>query len=410
MLSVTQAREHILSKIRQIDTRFVQLMDAANRVLAETVFSDIDFPLFNNSSMDGFAVRASDTKGAERNQPVSLNVVADVPAGYLSDVPVRAGQAIRVMTGAPLPEGSDAVIPVEETDFNYRQPGMPLPEKVLIYKSVNSGEYVRPKGQDIRAGDQVVLAGLRLRPQDIGLLAMLGVDMVPVYRKPRVAIFSSGDELVPVDEPLNPGKIHDSNSIILSALIEKYGGKFINLGIARDEEAEVQSSLDRALAEGVDMIISTAGVSVGAFDYVRSVVETNGRLDFWRVNMRPGKPLTYGEYRGIQFVGLPGNPVSAFVGFEVFVRPAILKMSGARDYNRPFQKVILGEGVESDGRESYLRAVVSQKDDKVIAHLSGHQGSGNLLSLVQSNALILIPSGVKFLPAGSEIDAWVFEN
>jgi molybdopterin molybdotransferase len=149
---------------------------------------------------------------------------------------------------------------------------------------------------------------------------------------------------------------------------------------------------------------------VGAFDYVRSVVETNGRLDFWRVNMRPGKPLTYGEYRGIQFVGLPGNPVSAFVGFEVFVRPAILKMSGARDYNRPFQKVILGEGVESDGRESYLRAVVSQKDDKVIAHLSGHQGSGNLLSLVQSNALILIPSGVKFLPAGSEIDAWVFEN
>jgi molybdopterin molybdotransferase len=191
------------------------------------------------------------------------------------------------------------------------------------------------------------------------------------------------------------------------ALVQQTGGSPINLGIVPDQADAVQACLDRAVSARVDLILSSAGVSVGAFDFVRSVVEQRGRLDFWRVNMRPGKPLAFGEYQGVPFIGLPGNPVSAFVGFEVFVRPALLKMAGIEDWNRYAQRVELREPIESDGRESYLRAIVQQDGSRLAAHLTGHQGSGNLHSLVKANALLIIPSGVKSLPAGAEVNAWL---
>jgi molybdopterin molybdotransferase len=222
-------------------------------------------------------------------------------------------------------------------------------------------------------------------------------------------VFSTGDELLPVGLPLGPGKIYDSNTHTLVSLVEQYGGQPANLGIVRDREEAVRESLERAARERVDLIVSSAGVSVGAFDFVRTVVESEGRLNFWKVNMRPGKPLVFGDYRGIPFFGLPGNPVSAFVGFEVFVRPALMKMSGLVDWSRPAQPVELEEAVESDGRESYLRGVVALRDGRWLAHLTGHQGSGNLRSLVQANALLLIPSGVKSLPAGARVNAWLLD-
>jgi molybdopterin molybdotransferase len=236
---------------------------------------------------------------------------------------------------------------------------------------------------------------------------MLGEALVNVHRRPRVALLSSGDELLAVDAPLESGKIRDSNSYTLAALLEGADVEVVRLGVAADRREAVESLLEQAASQNADLILSSAGVSVGAFDFVKEVVEANGRLNFWRVNMRPGKPLAFGDYRGIPFIGLPGNPVSAFVGFEVFVRPALGRLGGLKTGSRPTVRVRLGEAIESDGRESYLRAEVHEKDGVLIASLSGHQGSGNLLSLVRANALLIIPAGVKSAPATQEVDAWM---
>ena len=410
LLSVEQAIARLLEQLSAVGTETVPLSQAAWRVLADPVASKIDLPPFPNSSMDGFAVRAEDVRQASTTQPARLQVVADIPAGIYPDVRLGRGQAVRIMTGAVVPEGADTVVPVEETDFHSRDAGFPAPESVLIYQSAKLGANVRPLGQDVRQGEVVLAANRRLRPQDVGLLSMVGAAQISVFRRPRVAVFSSGDELVPVDEVLSPGKIHDSNTYTLLSLVEESGALPLNLGIARDTRQSVEDLLDQAVGEQVDLIISSAGVSVGAFDFVRSVVEHNGRLNFWRVNMRPGKPLAFGHYQGIPFVGLPGNPVSAFVGFEVFVRPAIERLNGEESSNRATQTVRLVETVKSDGRESYLRAVVVRKDGELQARLTGHQGSGNLRSLVQANAFLIIPSGVKSLPAGSEATVWITGN
>jgi molybdopterin molybdotransferase len=253
--------------------------------------------------------------------------------------------------------------------------------------------------------------GQLLRPQDIGMLAMLGIAKAMVFRRPRAALLSSGNELAPVDQPLEPGKIRDTNSYTLHALVAGAGCEVVALGIAPDQREAIRDLFDRAADSQTDVIISSAGVSVGALDFIKDVVESNGRLDFWRVNMRPGKPLAFGEYRGIPFLGLPGNPVSAFVGFEVFVRPALTRLGGRSTESgakfRTRMRVRLAEPVESDGRESYLRAVVEDRDGALSAHLTGHQGSGNLLSLVQANALLIIPAGVKSLAIGAQVDAWL---
>jgi molybdopterin molybdotransferase len=236
---------------------------------------------------------------------------------------------------------------------------------------------------------------------------MFGQNQVVVYQKPRIGLLSTGDELLSFGEELSPGKIFESNSHTLQTLVEEAGGMVEYKAIARDEEQAVRFHLDQCQQKGVDLILSSAGVSVGAFDYVKHVVESHGSLKFWRVNMRPGKPLAFGRYRGIPFIGLPGNPVSAFVGFEVFVRPALAKLCGRRSGTRIRVQAKLVEDIVSDGRESYLRAVIKHDNGELTARLTGHQDSGNLRSLVQANAFIIVPSEVKSLPIGTNVDAWL---
>lgn len=407
LLSVNEARERILSQFHAVKTETLPLTESSNRVLAEDIQAADDLPLFDNSSMDGFAMRAADSASATPASPRSLRVVADIPAGTSSAVTLAPGEAARIMTGAHMPEGADSVVPVEDTDFHDRAAGTIAPDTVQIFKPVKAGDSVRPRGIDLHAGDIVLSKGRRLKPQDVGLLAMLGVSQVPVYKIPRIALLSSGDELIDVDAPLEKGKIRESNSYMIAALVENVGAEVIRLGVAKDNFEAVKELFEKATYLRVDLILSTAGVSVGAFDYIKEVIESHGRMDFWRVNMRPGKPVAFGQYRDIPFVGLPGNPVSAFVGFEVFVRPTIERMSGLAGGGRPSVRVRCEEEINSDGRESYLRAQIREEDGVFVARLTGHQGSGNLHSLVQANALLIIPAGVKCVPAGQEVSAWL---
>lgn len=401
MLSVSEARERILAFFSSVDSKTVPLNYAAGRVLSENITAGTDLPLFDNSSVDGFAIHAADF-----GSPRTLAVVGDIRAGNSSDISLRPGECARIMTGAPLPGGAVAVVMVEDTDFKVRTPGSPAPQSVTVLKSVQLGDNIRCRGDDLHRGDKILSAGIRLRAQEVGLLAMLGSAEVPVYRMPRLALLSCGDELLPVEAPIVPGKIHESNSHVLAAQAEAVGVELIRLGVAADSNADVRSRLERAVEENADVIVSTAGVSVGAFDFVKSVIEEEGELDFWKVNMRPGKPLAFGRYRGIPFFGLPGNPVSAFVGFEVFVKPALEKLGGLEIRPRLRQTATLVAPVESDGRESYLRAIIIQENGRLTARLTGHQGSGNIFSLVRANALLIVPSGVKSLPANSEVEIW----
>jgi molybdopterin molybdotransferase len=412
LIGVSDALNKLLSSFSPVASEVVPLEKAAGRVLSEDIKSEIDLPLFTNSSMDGFAVRAEDVHGADPNHSVKLFIVEDIPAGKKPTRIIEKKQSSRIMTGAPIPDGADAVIPIEDTNqYDPESRTNPrLPEEIEVYRSVEPGDYVREKGEDISANDTVLESNSQLRPQDMGLLAMLGKAKLSVYRSPRIVIFSTGDELVPVEIPLQLGKIHDSNAYTLSALITRDNGEPVNLGIVPDREQAVREVLVEAVKKDADLILSSAGVSVGAFDFVRTVVQSDGALDFWRVNMRPGKPLAFGNFQGVPFIGLPGNPVSAFVGYEVFVRLAIRKLAGMNESPRKRIKTKILEDINSDGRESYLRAVVQSQNGEWIARLTGHQGSGNLLSLVQANALLIIPSGVKSLPSGTEVEAWLLNS
>ena len=405
LLPVSEARERILAAFAPLNTTHVPLKDAVGRILAEEIVAATDLPLFDNSSMDGFAVRVADVLEAGSATPIRLPVVDDIPAGIMPTHQLQPGEAARIMTGAPLPPGADTVVPVEETDFNSREAGIALPENVQIFKAAKIGANIRKRGDDIKRGDSILPKGLRLRPQDLGMLAMLGIADVPVLRKPRVALLSSGDELTPIGQPLSAGKIYDVNSYTLGAMLEANGCEIIPLGVAADTPESIKTAL--AKAKNADLIVSSAGVSMGSFDFIKDIIEKDGELSFWRINMRPGKPLTFGHYQNLPFIGLAGNPVSAFVGFMVFVRPVIAKLLGNENDDRHIAHARLAEPITSDGRESYLRAKVERENGELRARLTGHQGSGNLFSMVQANALLIVPAGVKSLPANAEVDIWM---
>jgi len=406
LLSVRAAQRRITRRVFPVGTEKVPLARGLGRVLATDVYST-ELPLFDNSSVDGFAVVAADLATATVVRPRRLSVVADIPAGSSPKMRLRPGEAARIMTGAPIPRNATAVIMVEDTDYAKQPAGAGMPESIRAFRRLRPGTNIRLRGSDVRRGRRVLMAGGRLRSQDLGLLAMLGISQVLAYRLPRVALLSSGNELIPPGRPLRPGGIRDANSTTLAALIGEAGCEVIRLGVARDTVRAIKLLLDRAILQRADFVVSSAGVSVGALDLMRAAIKECGQLHFWRADVRPGKPLAVGEYRGVPYVGLPGNPVSAFVGFELFVRPALGRLAGLKATARHNVRVIITEHVESDGRESYLRAVVTERDGKYVARLTGYQGSSNLLSLVQANALLIVPAGVKSLSVGDQARAWL---
>ncbi len=410
MLSVAEARARILEHFRPLATETVPLAQAPVRVLAEDVTAAESIPPFANSSMDGYAVRVRDVAAASREQPAALTVSGDIPAGAPMPAPLAEGTAMRIMTGAPIPEGAEAVVPVEDTDDRRDHSGAPPPLIIRIFTRAAVGANVRPVGQDVQAGQVILRAGTTLRPAVVGVLAALGRAQVRVHRQPVVALLSTGDELCEVDATPRPGQIRDTNSYTLAAALEQYGGHALRLGIARDQAEAVRAKLTAAVEGGADLILSSAGVSVGAYDVVKEVVEAEGALDFWRVRMRPGKPLAFGNVRGIPFFGLPGNPVSALVSFEVFVRPALLKMGGHPRWEKPGMMAALLEPMHSDGRESYVRVVVERREQGYVARSTGDQGSAVLTSLVKANGLLIIPEGVTEVRVGEALPVWLLEN
>ncbi|MFQ6058503.1 MAG: gephyrin-like molybdotransferase Glp [Anaerolineae bacterium] len=411
MISVEEALAYILQHFQPLEPERVEILEALDRVLAEDIRSDVDIPPFNNSAMDGYALRAADTAGAHREHPVSLRVVADLAAGRTSDVAVEPGTAIRIMTGAPVPRGADAVVRFEETSEGVSGLGKRINglAEVEVYKEVSVGENIRLAGEDIREGELVLAKGTVIRPQEIGVLASLGRREVWVIRRPRVAILATGDELVDIDEPITPGKIRNSNEYSTAAQVQRYGGIPIRLGIARDTSQDLTAKIRQGLAQKVDLFLTSAGVSVGDYDVVKDVLAMEGEMHFWQVRMKPGKPLAFGQIQGVPLIGLPGNPVSAMVSFEQFARPAILKMLGRANLVKPTVRAILEEDVTSSGRRHFVRAWVTKRDGQYYASTTGAQGSGVLTSMVRANALLIVPEGEIHVQAGQILEAQMLD-
>jgi molybdopterin molybdotransferase len=402
MLSVEEALERILGAFHPLEPEPVPILEALGRVLAQDVHADADVPPYANSSMDGYAVLAADTAGASRQSPSRLHVVADLAAGYVTEVEVTPGTAVRIMTGAPIPPGADAVVRVEDTAAQG--------EWVQIFTEVPVGQYVRPAGEDVRQGELVLQRGTTVRPQEVGMLATLGHREVQMFRRPRVAILATGDEVMEIDAPLAPGKIRDANSYSNAAQVVKHGGIPIMLGIARDRVEELTERIRAGLAQGVDLFLTSGGVSVGDFDLVKDVLTAQGEISFWRVRMKPGKPLAFGRIGEVPVLGLPGNPVSVMVSFETFVRPALLKMQGVTDWERPtVEAVLMDEVGRKDSRRHYLRVRVEEHAGQFRAYLTGGQGSGILSSMVRANALAIIPEDWTHAPVGARVQVIMLE-
>jgi molybdopterin molybdotransferase len=396
MLSVEGAADLLLSYFRVLEPETVPVLEGLGRVLAEDVHADHDIPPHANTAMDGYALLAADTAGASAATPKRLCIIGDLAAGYVSRTEVQHGTAIRIMTGAPIPPGADAVIPFEET----QREG----DWVNVHKQVPVAANVRSAGEDVRKGALVLRMGSRIRPQEVGMLATLGRSKVQVIRRPRVAILATGDEVVEVDAPLLPGKIRNSNSYSNAAQVIAAGGVPVMLGIAHDQVEELTAKIRSGLAQGVDLFITSGGVSVGDFDVVKQVLAAEGEMTFWRVRMKPGKPLAFGRISGVPLLGLPGNPVSAMVSFEMFARPAILKMQGIAEWGRPVVEATLVDEIKhKDDRRHYVRVRVEEQEGQYQAYLTGEQGSGILSSMVEANGLAIIPEDWPSVPAGSRV-------
>ena len=392
MLSVEEALAQLLAEIIPLPVEEAPLLECLHRVLARDAVADIDLPPFANSAMDGFAVRAADTAGASAEAPRRLPVVGEVAAGDPGTTPLPPGAAMRIMTGAPVPPGADAVIPVEQTRA--------ADGAVDLLAAVTVGASVRPAGDDARRGQRVLTAGAVLHPGEIGLLASIGYAHVPVYARPRVAILSTGNELAPIDQAPGPGQIRNSNAAMLTAQVLNCGAAPVPMGSARDTRESVHAAFDAG--KGCDLYLSSGGVSVGDYDVVKAVLEERGGVGFWRVNMRPGKPVAFGRVDGIPFLGLPGNPVSSFVTFELFARPLLRKLAGHGALTRQAVPVRLDDGAPGAGsRRNYVRALVRWESNGWHAVTTGAQDSHLLRSTVAANALIVVPEGSGDQAAGS---------
>jgi molybdopterin molybdotransferase len=374
MVSIEEAQRTILEQISPLETEKVSLFQGLNRVTPEDHIAQWDIPPADNSAMDGFAFARAALNGNR------LKVIGFLPAGEVRTVPVPPGEAVKIMTGAPVPAGCDTVVPIEDVEKDG--------EWIRLTSKVEGGAHVRKRGEDIGLGNVVIPAGSLLRPQEIGMLSAMGTTSLAVYRRARVAILSTGDELLEPGSTPAPGKIINSNSYSLAAQVLDAGGDPVLLGIAADT---LETTCDKIRAGlNADMLVITGGVSVGDRDYVKMAIEKlGGSITFWKVNMKPGKPLAFAMLEGKPVFALPGNPVAAMVSFELFVRPSILKAMGHRRVFRSVVKAFLQEPAANEGKRPHLvRGIVSMQDDRYHVSTTGNQSSGRLSSLIQGNGLI----------------------
>jgi molybdopterin molybdotransferase len=404
-LSARDAALRILDDVRPQPALRVPLDDALGSVLAEDVASPLDIPAWTNSAMDGYATRADDVRGASDAAPVRLRVIEEIPAGHFPARAIGPGECARIFTGAPLPEGADGVVRQEDTDE-----GKPV---VTIFRDRDAGANLRHVGEDVRRGTVVLPRGAVLGAAELGVLASLAVAHPLVHRRPRVAIMGSGDEIVDVDQPeeiLSGRKIASSNTHTLHALVRLAGGEPVNLGVARDTRESFRAHL--AAAREADLLVTTAGISVGEHDFVRPVLEEMGATQkFWKLRMRPGAPVGFGLLGDVPWIGLPGNPVSTMVTFELFVRPAIRTMCGhALPFRRSVQATMAEAVTLKPKLQHFLRAVLTDGPSGPEARLTGPQGSGILTSMVKANALLVIPEGQFETPAGATVTAIVLDD
>ena len=411
LIPLEEAQRRVLEGVGALPAVTVAVADAAGLVLAEPVSSPVSLPPWTNSAMDGFAVRSADVASATRDRPVVLRVLGEVPAGRPPDAVVEPGAALRIMTGAMVPAGADSVVPVEDTDAPAG--ASDIPDHVTVYAGVRAGDHLRSEGSDVVSGTALLTAGRACDPAAIALLAATGHAAVLVHRRPRVAVISTGDELVPPGSPLGPAQIHDSNSYALAAQAAEAGAEVRRLGIARDTLPDLLALVREATA-WADVVILSGGVSVGAHDHVKAAFEDVGSLDLWRVAIKPGRPFAFAratiDGRAVRLFGLPGNPVSVFVTFELFVRPVLRLMAGRpRPFDRPTRVVRLAEPMRgSTGRQHITRVVLEpdpERPDGLMARTSGGQDSYMLASLAAANGMLFLPPDAD-LPAGAEAVAW----
>ncbi len=398
-----EAQKTVFEATKTLGLEKISLLDAFGRVLGEDIIAARDNPPWDNSAMDGFAVRWEDIKQEHAiTKPVALKVIEDVPAGTVATKSVGPGQAIRIMTGAPIPKGADTVVKVEETE--------PSEDTVKIFKEVERGGNIRPQGEDVKKGDCIIAKGTQIRPAEAGMLAILAKSFVLVYQRPRVAILSTGDELADLDERFDEEKIINSNSYGTAAAVQEAGGIPILLGIAKDQPAALKEKISHGL--NADILVLSGGVSMGDYDFTKAVFKDLGaEMNFWKLAIRPGQPLAFGKIQGKLAFGLPGNPVSSMVTFEQLVRPAMLKMGGHRSYGRPVVQAAFQEKFSKrTDRRHFLRGILSRENNVLTVRTTGDQGSGILTSMVKANGLIDVPEEVERLNPGDIVNVQVLSG
>ncbi len=409
MLSVEEAREKILREFNSLDQVRISLNESLGCVISKDIISNISVPPWNNSAMDGYAIILEDVKNASDENIIYLDVIEKIAAGELPEKKIISGQSARIMTGAPIPEGSNAVVPFEDTD----ELSSTSSDLIGIKINVENFENIRKKGEDISKGDLIIKKGVEITPAVVGVLASIGISTIDVFRRPKIGILSTGNELIEPGQTIKDGKIYNSNTFTISSLTKSFGATPVTQTHSLDTIEDLEKKLNNF--EDVDLIVTSAGVSKGDYDVVKDVLSKNGDMNFWSVNMRPAKPLAFGKIniksKSIPLLGLPGNPVSAMIAFEKFGRYAIDKMMGKKIKHRPIIKAVLQENIyNDDGRRLYARVKVEKSNisSEIIATPLKNQSSGVLTSMFLSNGLAICPSGTDILKKGQEIDVEMF--
>ena len=402
MISVNEALEVVLASVKPLDTEDVAITDALDRTIGADVCAPIDVPQNDNSAMDGYALKSSDICGASDATPMMLDVIEEIRAGHTGSRPVGKGQAAKIMTGAAVPQGADSVVMVEYTEQVEEN-------RVKVLRETKLGENVRRRAEDIGRGEVVIRKGTLLTAARLGILASLGISKVSVTRRPRVAVLATGDEVIDVGEKLGPGKLYSSNTYTLSAQVRKCGGEARNLGIAKDDPEDLEGKLRAGL--DCDVILTSGGVSMGDYDIVGDILTGMGmETKFWKVAIKPGKPVLFGKIGERAVFGLPGNPVSSMVCFDVFVRPAILKMLGQESGGEKEVDAVLEETIrKKKGRTYFLRARTRWEDGTYLTRTTGPQGSGILKSMALANSLIILPEEGECIEKGTKVAVRLME-